>query len=890
MNTAKTQKQKGTIYREQTEMSDNRTPVGRIVLRGAREHNLRSIDLDIPHNIFAVITGVSGSGKSTLAFDILFAEGQRRFLECMSAYARQFVEQLPKAELDFLGGLPPTVAIEQRVTRGGAKSTVATVTEIAQYLRLLYARAGTARNPATGNALVSSSPRRLLERARQICGLSHRPLLLCAPLVRDRKGHHQPLATWATKHGYEAMRIDGRMVSLKKFKPLDRYKTHDIELVLARITPDARQDGTLTQEILDEALRLGKGSCLLADENGKPKEWLSTQHSDPATGESFQALEPKHFSWNSPQGWCPACHGHGRVVERFAEEIGIPFSMPSMDKLSDTICPECKGGRLNAIGSAATLDAGENTRLTLPQLLALTPRAVDSTLACLKLDARGQAVAASIIPEISARLRFLSRVSLDYLSLDRSADTLSGGEAQRIRLASQLGSNLSGVLYVLDEPSIGLHPRDNAHLIASLKELRDRGNTVIVVEHDEETMRAADLVIDLGPGAGTHGGTLLAIGSIEEIKKHQHSPTAHFLRTAIPHPLRGAWRKDPPPAQWLELRDVHFRNIKGINVRFPLGRLSVVCGVSGSGKSSLVRDLLAPLVGQKITAGARNKKGQPCQLILKSGNIRQVILVDQRPIGKTPRSTPATYIGAFDLIRSHFASLPEARMRGHNSGFFSFNTGDGRCKTCGGAGRVKLEMNFLPETYADCDECGGRRYGTAAAEVRWNEKTISDVLAMNFEEAASFFAFDRQLGPILELMVKTGLGYLTLGQSSPTLSGGEAQRLKLVSELAKGLPDVRETGGSKKNPSNLYILEEPTIGLHQADCKQLIELLHALIGQGHSVIVIEHHIDLIAEADWVVELGPGGGDAGGQLLYQGNIPGLAKLSTPTAPFIAQTLL
>jgi excinuclease ABC subunit A len=864
-------------------------PTGRIVLRGARAHNLRSIDLDIPHNTFAVITGVSGSGKSTLAFDILFAEGQRRFLECMSAYARQFVEQLPKAELDFLSGLPPTVAIEQRVTRGGAKSTVATVTEIAQYLRLLYARVGTARNPATGNALIASTAELLLKRARQICSNAKHPLLLCTPIVRDRKGHHQPLATWAIKHGYEAMRIDGRIVSLGKFKALDRYKTHDIELVLARLGPKAQDGGAPTQEILAEALRLGKGTCLLTGENGKAIEWLSTERSDPITGESFQALEPKHFSWNSPQGWCPACHGHGRIVERFAEEIGIPFSMPSMDKLSDTICPKCNGGRLNATSNAVTLDIGENARLTLPQLLALTPQAVADFLASLKLDTRGHAIAASIIPEVTARLRFLSHVGLGYLALDRSADTLSGGEAQRIRLASQLGSNLSGVLYVLDEPSIGLHPCDNARLIASLKELRDRKNTVVVVEHDEETMRAADLVIDLGPGAGKHGGTLLAVGSIEEIKKHEHSPTARFLRTAIPHPLLGSWRKAPAPKQWLELRDVRFRNIKGIHVRFPLGRLSVVCGVSGSGKSSLVRDLLAPLLEQKINTGARNKKGQPCQLLLPAGSLRQVILVDQHPIGKTPRSTPATYIGAFDLIRNHFASLPEARMRGHGPSFFSFNTGDGRCKTCGGAGRIKLEMNFLPETYVDCDDCSGQRYGAAAAEVCWNGKTIGDVLSMNFEEAANFFAFDKQLGPLLELMGKTGLGYLSLGQSSPTLSGGEAQRLKLASELAKGLPAIHESGSGKKATGNLYILEEPTIGLHQADCKQLIELLHALVVQGHSVIVIEHHLDLIAEADWVVELGPSGGSAGGQLLYQGDIPGLARLSTPTAPFIAQVL-
>ncbi|MDR2862383.1 MAG: hypothetical protein LBV54_00690 [Puniceicoccales bacterium] len=888
-----------------------------IVLRGAREHNLRNLDLDIPHNTFVVVTGVSGSGKSSLAFDVLFAEGQRRFLECMSAYARQFVEQLPKPELDYLGGLPPTVAIEQRVTRGGAKSTVATVTEVAQYLRLLYARNGTAHNPATGNALTNATPDALHGRIRAAAARATSGLLLCAPVVRDRKGHHQPLANWATKHGYTALRIDGKVTPLDRFKPLDRYRTHDIEVVIAEVPPK----GTAPIAALTEALRLGKGTCLLTGTGGKIVEWLSTERTDPQTGESFPELEPKHFSWNSPQGWCPACHGHGRVVEQFANEDKEHLNdSPNLDRVGDAICPECSGARLNAFSASVSLEAKSKNKdktgaaeITLPELLALPPLAVMDVLARLVLDKRGRAVAESIVPEINARLQFLDRVGLGYLALDRAADTLSGGEAQRIRLAAQLGSNLAGALYVLDEPSIGLHPQDNTRLIESLKKLRDRGNTVLVVEHDEDTMRAADMVIDLGPGAGVHGGNLIAIGTVEEIKKHKDSLTARYLRTAIKHPLRGAWRSVGAVAKgrggksadaFLEIISPKLRNLKGADVRIPLGRLTVVCGVSGAGKSTLVRDLLAPAVAHAVRQNAKRITGRqllaagvfpkttapmPLEELRGAHQLKQVILVDQDPIGKTPRSTPATYLGAFERIRRHFANLPESKMRGHDASYFSFNTSGGRCETCSGAGRVKLEMNFLPDTYVLCEDCGGSRFGASAAEVRWNGKNIGDVLAMSFEEAAVFFSFDKHLKAMLELMVKTGLGYLTLGQSSPTLSGGEAQRLKLVSELAKGLPTIGNLGRDGKPQRNLYILEEPTIGLHQADCERLLELLHALVEQGHTVIVIEHHLDVLAEADWVLELGPTGGDAGGELLYQGPVTGLAAASTPTAPFLKKCL-
>jgi excinuclease ABC subunit A len=769
---------------------------------------------------------------------------------------------------------------------------------VAQYLRLLYARAGIPHNPATGNALASATPEMLAGRALAAAKRSRGGALLCAPLVRDRKGHHQPLANWALKRGYDTLRIDGKLTPLAKFKPLDRYKTHDIELVMARLTPAA----PVPVETLAEALRLGKGVCLLVSPSGAPLEWLSSERADPATGESFPSPEPKHFSWNSPLGWCPACRGYGRVVEQFAEETGIAGVLPRADKLGDAVCPECGGARLNPFSAAVELPlapAPENDRalpaaLTLPELLALTPAAAAAALARLALDSRGRAIAAEILPEINARLQFLDRVGLSYLTLDRAADTLSGGEAQRIRLAAQLGSNLAGALYILDEPSIGLHPRDNTRLIASLRALRDRGNTVLVVEHDEDTLRAADLVIDLGPGAGLHGGRLTAAGTVAQIKKSKDSPTARYLREPIRHPLRGAWRDTARPPAWLELGGASLRNLKNLSLRIPLGRLTVVCGVSGSGKSTLVRDLLAPAAARAVqsppAASVRSPRSSAPRLKIPAGAIQQVILVDQDPIGKTPRSTPATYIGAFDRIREHFATLPEARMRGHSASFFSFNTTGGRCETCSGGGRVKLEMNFLPDTYVPCDDCGGTRYGAAASEVRWRGKNIADVLAMSFEEAAEFFSFDTPLKSLLDLMVRTGLGYLTLGQSSPTLSGGEAQRLKLVSELAKGLPSAAtRRRAPAAPPRNLYILEEPTIGLHQADCERLIELLHALVDQGHTAVVIEHHLDLIAEADWVLELGPGGGPAGGELLYQGDIPGLARLDTPTSPFLKKTL-
>jgi excinuclease ABC subunit A len=887
---------------------------GSLELSGAREHNLKNISTRVPRAAMTVVTGVSGSGKSTLAFDIIFAEGQRRFMESMSSWARQYVEQLPKPDIDQLSGIPPTVAIEQRVTRGTRKSTVATITEVAQYLRLLYARIGVQHSPVTGEplvalprkALVAHLERRLKSLAK---GARPRPFDILAPLVRGRKGHHEPLANWARDHGYGRLRIDGAWILLDDFRKLDRYREHTIDLVVGSVRAGGGRIHQVTTgtgrpialaQLAEAALAHGKGSLFIANEDGMEPLWFSTRKSDPVTGEAFPDLDPKDFSWNSPRGWCPTCRGHGAIYPWMAEDER--FDQVEEAEAGGEPCPGCGGERLNPVSRAVFLRTVAGKRYNLPQLLALTPGRLLEALSSLELDARARVILEDILPEVRERLAFMDEVGLQYLSLDRATNTLSGGEAQRIRLAAQLGSNLSGALYVLDEPSIGLHEQDNQRLLDSLQRLKEKGNTLLVVEHDAHTMRKADHIIDLGPGAGRHGGEILAEGSLARILRNRASLTGKYLREGLQHPSRGARRPLPPAfnarrpaarADWLVLRQPRLRNLKGDEVRIPKQRLVMVCGLSGAGKSTLVRDLLMPAARQAGREGAARLTGNPGRdgfgSLIGAESFRQVIEVDQSPIGKTPRSTPATYIGAFDRIRELFALTPEARMHGHTASAFSFNTKGGRCETCKGAGRIKLEMNFMPDTYVPCEDCGGRRYGPELADIRWNGASIADVLDMTFEEAAAFFAFDSQLGAMLKLMAETGLGYLTLGQSSPTLSGGEAQRLKLVSELAKGLPTLKERKFATVQP-NLYILEEPTIGLHLHDCERLIQLLHRLVDQGHSVIVIEHNLDLLAEADYLVEIGPGGGEAGGHVLYQGPVEGLLDLgNSPTAPFLRELL-
>jgi excinuclease ABC subunit A len=878
-----------------------------LLVKGAREHNLKNISCQIPHNKISVVTGVSGSGKSSLAFDIIFAEGQRRFMESMSAYARQFVEQMPRADVDELHGIAPTVAIEQRVTKGTRKSTVATITEVAQHLRLMYARIGIQHSPTTGEAVISQSESALLKRLKSILAESKtKQLYLCAPLIRGRKGHHEPLANWARDHGYETLRIDGQLVPISQFKKLDRYSEHDIELIVDQLT--SHQSQPSTSQTLKEALRLGKGTVFLLNSKNEIASWLSTRRTDPTTGEAFPELDPKHFSWNSPRGWCPTCRGYGQLFDWMAkEEEGTVDHLDDFEH-GDT-CPDCLGARLNELSRSVKLHTKKGDTLSLPDLLALTPNELIKTLKRVKTNKRSKPVLDELLPEIEERLRFMDRVGLDYLGLNRATATLSGGEAQRIRLAAQLGSNLSGVLYVLDEPSIGLHARDNTQLITALEQLRDRGNTLLVVEHNEDTMKHADQIIDIGPAAGIHGGEIVASGTLAQLRKNKQSLTGKYLRKGMTHPLRGEHRELPAPwsprkkkgnDNWISLQGAALRNLKGFDVQIPKQRLTVICGVSGAGKSTLTRDLLKPLVEAAIETKSDKLTPKQTPLLSKEGcpkggvvfkalhhanDVRKVIEVDQSPIGKTTRSTPATYIGAFDIIRDIYANLPEARYRGYIAGTFSFNTKGGRCETCKGAGRVKLEMNFMPDTYVTCDDCNGRRYGAELDELRWNGKNIADALEMSFEEAAEFFSFHTGLKSLLDAMVETGLGYIALGQYSPTLSGGEAQRLKLVSELAKGMPTFKERQYNK-GQGNLYILEEPTIGLHLSDVERLTELLHRLVDKGHTVVVIEHHLDVIADADYLIEIGPNGGEAGGQLLYQGNVEGLKKTkASVTAEFL-----
>jgi len=919
----------------------------RLELIGARENNLKNLSVSLPHRELIVVTGVSGSGKSTLAFDIVFAEGQRRFMESMSPYARQFVEQLPRPDIDRMTGIPPTVAIEQRVTRGSRKSTVATITEVAQYLRLLYARMGIQHHPDTDKAvqpLTIGQLKRLLTRVTETPKARRaKHLYLCAPLIRGRKGHHQPIATWIEEHGYELMRVDGQLRRVDAFEKLDRYKEHDIEVVVADLrapAPSAAKPKTTVRKTsalaaaaptakhpLEEALRLGKGSCFLLTPQGEVLSWFSTTRTDIDTGESFPELEPKHFSHNSPRGWCPTCRGHGRVfpwmLEPSEKDEDDPaarlreFGIESGDEVSTegTPCPECHGERLNRVSRSVKLHLrGKSAPLSLPALLRDAPSQLLAHLRELELDARGRLITQDIVPQIEERLKFLDHVGLGYLSLDRPTETLSGGEAQRIRLAAQLGTNLAGVLYVLDEPSIGLHARDNDRLIDTLLSLRDKGNSLLVVEHDDELMERADRIIDLGPAAGIHGGELLANGTPAEIRKSDRSLTGLFLAKGISHPSRGTYREistDKRREGWLMLSGARFRNLKEVDIALPPGRLIMIAGPSGAGKSTLFRDLLHPAVSHAIAtkksrvtgkefvattgfdAGTPASEGErkPAPFDeLRGGQVfRSVVEVDQSPIGKTPRSTPATYLGIFDLIRTFFASLPESKMRGYGPGRFSFNTTGGRCPTCEGAGRIKLEMAFMPDTYLPCDDCRGLRYGPELTDVVWKGRSIGEVLRLTFEEAVVFFDFHSQLSQICRLMVECGLGYLTLGQSSPTLSGGEAQRLKLVTELARGLATYKERSRGVL-PRNLYLLEEPTIGLHLSDCEKLIGVLHALVEQGHTVVVIEHHLDLLAEADWILELGPDGGPGGGELLYQGPLEGLLKVTkSPTAPYLRKHL-
>ncbi|MCX6966177.1 MAG: excinuclease ABC subunit UvrA [Verrucomicrobia bacterium] len=866
-----------------------------IQIHGAREHNLKNISLAIPRDQLVVVTGLSGSGKSTLAFDILFAEGQRRFLDSMSVYARQFVEQLEKPDVDLVTGLPPSVAIEQRVTRGGGKSTVATVTEVYHFLRLLFAKLGTQYCPACQLPVEKQSFAAILKKAESAVR-KRGGVRVLAPLVKARKGFHSEVARWATREGYEELLVDGRLIRVADFKRLERFREHTIDVVVG----ERRSSGRLEQ-ILRRALEIGKGTARLRDAHGKLTV-LSTEMSCPGCGESFEELDPRLFSFNSPHGWCDLCHGFGEIWEGPATEADTPLEAEMdeerrhewLEEGEAQCCPECHGTRLNEIA--------RNVRLQNRTLGAFVHLPVSEALAELgkiKFSARQKLISADILPEIRQRLEFMGRVGLDYLGLDRSAKTLSGGESQRIRLAAQLGSNLRGVLYVLDEPTIGLHPRDNEQLLCTLEALRAKGNSLVVVEHDEETMRRADTIIDLGPGAGSHGGEVVCIGNIEEIRKHPTSETGRCLREPMRHPIKGGRRSLETVPGWIELRGARANNLQNIDVRFPVGRLTVLTGISGSGKSSLMRGVLRPALerGKKKESGSQEARkgeraGRAFDALSGAEFVETVYEVDQSPIGKTSRSTPATYIKVFDEIRKQFATLPLARMRGYTASRFSFNTSGGRCETCAGQGVIKIEMNFLPASYIPCGDCHGKRYNAATLEVLYNDRSIGDVMEMTLETAADFFGANPKIARPLRLLCETGLGYLKLGQPSPTLSGGEAQRLKLVSELTRGVTRAaNDRIRRQRTPkSTVYLLEEPTIGLHMADVERLLDVLHRLVDDGQTVIVIEHNTSLIAEADYVVDIGPEAGPDGGKVVAHGTPEQVAhSKESRTAPFLKAAL-
>jgi len=892
-----------------------------IRIHGAREHNLKNISLDIPRDKMVIITGLSGSGKSTVAFDILFAEGQRRFLDSMSPYARQFVEQLEKPDVDLVEGVPPSVAIEQRVTRGGGKSTVATVTEVYHFLRLLFAKTGTQFCPDCDLPVEKQS---LAAIVKQLETAAKRgPLKVLAPLVKARKGFHTDVARWAERQGFDTLFVDGELLPIAHFRKLERFKEHTIDVVVGAI--DARRI-LKARNLVQRALEIGRGTAHLLDAKHRVTV-MSTEMSCPGCGRAFEELDPRLFSFNSPHGACQECGGFGEIWNRAKQtgtedtgesvlqnELSADREFEWIDEGEAVPCPACHGSRLNPIARYVRLQ-----NQTIDNFSALSAGEAAQLIGKLRFRGNQKTVADDLVPEISQRLRFMENVGLGYLALGRSAKTLSGGESQRIRLAAQLGSNLRGVLYVLDEPTIGLHPRDNLRLLETLTALREKGNSLVIVEHDEATMRRADHIIDLGPGAGMHGGEVVAQGTLEDIENHPGSETGRSLKNPLCHPTRKERRSLGEVEQWIEIRGANAHNLKSVDVRFPIGRLSVITGISGSGKSTLMRSVLLPAVRERLGSArdSRAARGDSprarLSLALKQTDRRvadqstrvacaprisgaeffeTVYEVDQAPIGKTSRSTPATYIKVFDEIRKLYGQLPVSRVRGYSPSRFSFNAEGGRCETCSGQGAIKLEMSFLPSSYVPCEDCGGRRYNPQTLEVLYHEKSIGDVMEMTIEQAAAFFATNQKIARSLSLLVDTGLGYLKLGQPSPTLSGGEAQRLKLATELTRGIGRAQNERIRKmrKPKSTLYLLEEPTIGLHMADVELLLKVLHRLVDEGNTVIVIEHNLSIIAEADYVVDIGPEAGAEGGEIVATGTPEEVAKSRiSRTAPFLREVL-
>ena len=936
-------------------------PVTHIHVKGAREHNLKNIDVQIPRDKMVVITGLSGSGKSSLAFDTIYAEGQRRYVESLSAYARQFLGQMEKPDVDFIEGLSPAVSIDQKGTTRNPRSTVGTVTEIYDHLRLLFARVGVPHCPNHGVPIVAQTVQEIVDQIREYKEGSR--LLILGPLVRDRKGEHQQLLVTARRGGFARVRVDGSVRDLSEDITLDKMKKHSLEVVVDRIVLKRGEDGDADRsrltDSIETALRLGEGLVLVADADGKQPERLFSQRLACPEGDfSIGEIEPRMFSFNSPHGACPACTGLGTKLEpdpdlvlanpdlslkqgavlpwqksggtaqyrmaiieglarRFKFSLDAPvkdlpkkaldallrgteeplklsyenrsgqrrsyeyewegiipwlerqhrdttseFIRADIEKyMSERPCPVCKGRRLKPEALAVTIlgkDIVDVTSLTVSEALDWVGGLEREKGG---LGSRDRQIAKQVLKEIRTRLGFLVDVGLDYLTVDRSATTLSGGEAQRIRLATQIGSGLMGVLYILDEPSIGLHQRDNAQLIRTLLGMRDLGNTIIVVEHDEETIRTADWVIDIGPGAGEHGGEVVAEGPLEAILREPRSLTGAYLsgRRRIPMPAHRRSAKGDA----IVVRGAREHNLKNIDVRIPLGVFVSITGVSGSGKSTLVNEVLYRRLAQVVNK-AKERPGAHDR-IEGIQHIDKVIDIDQSPIGRTPRSNPATYTGLFTPIRDLFAAVPEARLRGYSAGRFSFNVKGGRCEACAGDGIIKIEMQFLPDVYVPCEVCGGKRYNREALEIRYKGKTISDVLEMTVEEGLAFFTNVPACEAKLRTLNDVGLGYIHLGQPATTLSGGEAQRIKQSTELSR-----RATGRT------LYIDDEPTTGLHFADVERLLEVLHRLVDNGNTVVVIEHNLDVVKTADWIIDLGPEGGKAGGEVIAEGTPEAVAR--------------
>ncbi|MQA07519.1 MAG: excinuclease ABC subunit UvrA [Pseudonocardiaceae bacterium] len=934
----------------------------RLVVRGAREHNLRSVDIDLPRNSLIVFTGLSGSGKSSLAFDTIFAEGQRRYVESLSAYARQFLGQMDKPDVDFIEGLSPAVSIDQKSTSRNPRSTVGTITEIYDYLRLLYARAGKPHCPQCGEPISRQTPQQIVD---QVLDMEERTRFqVLAPVVRGRKGEYVDLFSQLQTQGYARVRVDGVVHALTDPPKLKKQEKHEIAVVVDRLTVKSSAKQRLTDSV-ETALRLADGLVELEfvdlAENDPHRIRGFSEHLACPNGHplAIEDLEPRSFSFNSPYGACPECTGIGsrkevdpelvvpddemsleegaiapwsaghsadyfqRLLESLAETIGfrmdvpwrrlpakaqkavlhgvneqvhvryrnrygrqrsyyanfegvIPFLERRQEQtesdymreryegyMREVPCPACQGSRLKPEILAVSLEHETRGARSIAEVCALSVAECADFVSGLTLGERQAMIAGAVLKEINARLRFLLDVGLDYLSLDRGAGTLSGGEAQRIRLATQIGSGLVGVLYVLDEPSIGLHQRDNHRLIETLSRLRNLGNTLIVVEHDEETIRSSDWVVDIGPGAGEHGGHIVHSGPFKKLLRAKDSLTGDYLarRKEIPVP---PIRRPVNKRRQLTVVGAREHNLRGIDVSFPLGCLISVTGVSGSGKSTLVNDILAMVLANKLN-GARQVPGRHTR-IKGLDLVDKLVQVDQSPIGRTPRSNPATYTGVFDHIRKLFAATTEAKVRGYQPGRFSFNVKGGRCEACAGDGTIKIEMNFLPDVYVPCEVCRGARYNRETLEVHYKGKTVSEVLDMPIEEAAEFFEPIKAIHRHLKTLVDVGLGYVRLGQPAPTLSGGEAQRVKLASELQK-----RSTG------QTVYVLDEPTTGLHFDDIRKLLGVINGLVDKGNTVIVIEHNLDVIKTADWIVDMGPEGGSGGGVVVAEGTPETVAEI-------------